>query len=432
MTVDATSILIQKILSQLSQVEVASQTLSANIAGQADSVVGAVANYAQILGTAEGPVAQAAAIAAVGGSEAAAGAQQAAYIAAQATSAGIGAGIVLIVAFIFGELFSSDSGSSDAAQLTQIQNEIKNLEDTDLAKYWTDKLGLIMSVWNAKGGLGDDLDDLASQGITGNYVKADAKTYHSNAQAFVNNLIPSKNPAAGVFWERPILQDELFTVQIMKNWGPYPFVQLGQNWSNQMGWYGKQPLPQTGAPLGAGQQQMAADPNSSLAFLLLGIKAYLSLQALVHFIDPSQPELVDKAGTGFLQQYGGDLEDYGSFLYSQYTLAVNGIVKSALPEDADIRGFLQYEAVQIYSGDFSSKGSFDWEVSPTAADVKDYMATQLVASENHLILPTPSPLYLGTEPWAPTSGFQWNGVYGTVNVYPRYGGYVPSLPAAVP
>jgi hypothetical protein len=397
MATDATAQLIQRILSQTGST---AQGPNANLLSQADSIVSTAANYAQLLSTAVGPIAQASAIAVAGGATAATvdAAGQAAALTASAGTAGVGAVIVLAFSFLLAALSGDDSGSSETQALNQLNSELTDIENVDLASYWQEWLGKIVTSWNSPtGGLGTDLDNLTNEGLRGVDVKNDVTKFHDNALAFVNNLIPSKTPGAEVYWERPIVQSQAFTVK----WVPYP--QSGGDVFPGIGWYGKLPQPQAGPPLGGAAQQMALDPYSALPFLLLGIQSYLTIEGLVHLIDPAQPTFSE-----FLTEFKGDLQDYASFLYGQYKLAVNGIVKSDIPSDADVLTYLHYMAdgKQSFPDNTTNWGGSspnDWTLNWTEG---------------------------GGPP--PSAGYAWNGIYGTVSLYPQYGVYEPSPPVPVP
>jgi hypothetical protein len=362
MATDATTQLIQRILSQLPPGGAAAQTASSNFLSQADSVVGNAASYAQLL---------ALGAAAAGGTE------------------GVSVALALAVAFFLAALTSAAaSGSTQTQQLNQLINAIL---DTAQASYWQDKLMGLQNSWDSPtGGLGTDLDNLANEGTAGVDVKNDVSHFHDHASAFVNNLIPSKSLDAQVYWERPVIGGQFQAQNVV-----YGGVILDQieKWGIE-GWYGAAPQAQPGPPLQG--QSMATDPRTMLPFLLLGIESYLSIEALVNVIDPSQPTF-----STFLTQFQGDLRDYASFIYSQYQLAVNGIVKSDLPSGQDMLSYLWFMADVV----------------------------------NGLSLP-PAGLPVGaspfiTQPSVPTfarRGWAWNGVYGVVDTYPQYGAYLPPVP----
>lgn len=312
----------------------------------------------------------------------------------------IGAAIVLTISVILAATAASNqSGSTEAQELEQLNTAIQNIEDIELAAYWQEKLTSIMSFWNSPtGGVGTDLDNIASEGTGGIDVKNDVNKFHDNAMAFVNNLIPSKTPGSETYWERPFSQDNVFAAQGV----PYPIqvegappdaaITIGQI----MGWYGALPQALPGPPLGGTASQMVLDPSSALPFLLLGIQSYLTIESLLNVIDTSQTTFRD-----FLTQFNGDLQDYANFLYSQYALAVNGIVKSEIPSEEDRASFLYYMAEVVYGASFPDNTPW-WGGSN---------------------------FYSGGWPY---TGYAWNGAYGVVDSYPPYGVYQPSPPAAIP
>jgi hypothetical protein len=365
MATDATTLLIQRMSSQSGQGATNAQNSIVSLLSQVNTIVGNAASYVQLLSTAEGPAASALANAYVssvaageiaGGAtaEAAAATAGATAAAAGAASAGIGAAAVLIVSFIAAFLSEGSDGSTETDQINQLQNDLENLGDMVAAVYWQAKIADINSFWNSPtGGLGTDLDNLATEGTgpLATDVRNDVSKFHDNALAFVNNLLPSKTPGAQIYWERPIDQSQRFSI------------------GSELGWYGNQgnpPQPQAAVPLGGSAQQMVLDPRSAMPFLLLGIKCYLRIEALVNIIHKSQPTFQE-----FLSQFRGDLQSYASFIYSQYEIAVNGIVKSDLPSTDDVAG-------SVFG-----------------------------------------------------SSFGWNGVYGAVDKYPQYGVYQPSPPVYI-
>jgi hypothetical protein len=440
MASDATAQLIQRIRSQLPPGGAATQDASTNFLSQVGVVVANAAGYAQILSTAAGPIAQAAVASQLGNiaaqqtagpiaagaaaqaaalaegataesaaaastaataeaSVTAAGAGAAATALAGAATAGIAAAAVLIVSFLLAAL-SSNSGSSETQQLNRLAGDIKDIEDAVLAAYWQDKLLNINTLWSA---LGTDLDNLANEGTGGIDVLNDVTHFHDNALGFINSFLPAKSPGAEVYWARPIVQSLLFSAQDVAYFDP---LSLDPPAGHIQGWYGAPPRP--GLPAGSSGQQMASDPGTMLPFLLLGIESYLTLEALIHAIDTKQPTFND-----FLTQFRGDIKDYASFIYSQYQLAINGIVKSDLPSNADVSSYLWFIAGAV-------DGVLNYSSTPSAAYIDNGKPW---GSESLSVLRRPS---------APHAGFAWNGVYGVVNVYPQYGAYQPSPPVPVP
>jgi hypothetical protein len=362
--------------------------------GQTDNNLSTAANYAQLLGTASGPIAQAAAITVVGGTDLATGAEQAAFLAASVETAGIAAAVILIVSFVLAETLGSDDSQSAQSQILQdLNNSVAALASASLANYWQSTLVSVGTVWKD---LGANLDDLASQGTGGNYVKMSVANWHSNALGYCNLFIPSRNPAANVYWQRPF--DPYDPIEVL--FGPI-YAGIGP------GWYGPVPQPQ-GSPY-------VSDPRTTLPFLTLGIQSYLTLQMLANFVDPSQPRFDD-----FLQSYGGDLDNYASFIFSQYSLAVNGIRKTDLPSSSDIIGGLWMQ-ITLRDGLFT-----------------DSLTGQ--AGDPHIVLDTdPSeafPFWGGSQQNYDTSyeplgivegqaGSAWIGTYGAAETYPAYGIYSP-------
>jgi len=338
-----------------------------------------------------GPIAQANAASTVTQVAAAqpdgAGAGAEATALAGAAAAGAGAAIVLIISFYLASLASDQDGSTQTQEIAQLSTDIQDIENAVLASYWQDKLGSITNFWIPLQG---DLDNLASQGTRGNYVIADVGDFHSHAMDFLNNLIPSDNPGAQRYWQRPLVQSQAFTAQQV----PYPANQYPLS---TIGWYGVFLKPEPGMPLGGSGQEMVLDPTTILPFLGLAIRSYLTIQAIVNLIDPTQPRLDQ-----FVDQYRGDLKNYADFLQTQYKLGVNGIMKSGIPFPPDIKAFASYITT--------------WFQGVVIGDDTEWWGGSFP--------------YLGPD-W-PSPGYAWNGVYGVVHLYPRYGAYEPTPPVPVP
>ncbi|MGO9155438.1 hypothetical protein [Mycobacterium sp.] len=434
MTDDITAILIQRILSEAQSNTSQNVNASSSALSDSNSLIGAAANYAQLLSTAAGPIEQALAIAYSGGALAASGgaaavaatattagtaavlSTQGAYLAAGATTAGIGAAIVLVFSVILAAL-SDTSASAQTEALNELVDALDQLQQEfialDLGKYWQGKFTDLNSLWtSSNGGLGDDLDNLASEGIgpQATYVNQNVVDFHTNAMGFVNQFIQAVPGAPAdftprslgppTFWLRPVLPQVFFAQMV-----PYPAPGLNpggiENWST-MGWYGNLPQPQ---PAPATATANVCDPKTMLPYLLLGIQSYLSLQMLAPLISPSQLTF-----DLFLQQYGPtDLKDYAEFLNVEYLLGVNGILKSDAPGIADLIGFVNFMLSFVMFPMFSGS-------QPSPAE--------LPTADLNLLPPN-------VETTAATAGYCWNGVYGAIDTYPQYGFY-PSLPVPVP
>ena len=121
--------------------------------------------------------------------------------------------------------------------------------------------------------------------------------------------------------------------------------------------------------------------------MLIGLQSYLSVEMLLNLIDPIQ-DTFDKC----VKKYSKDLQDYTIWLYSQYELAVKGIVKSDLPSAADLTAYVNW--------------ILDAPVDPLSFPGAS------------------SPLKDPGNPLGPpTTGYMWNGQYGAVDTYPKYGVY---------
>lgn len=381
MTSDAVAQIIKTIQSKLSSSQTSALQSNTTLLGQVDSVVGIAANYAQLLSTAGpvvSPLAQQAAASIVSAVATAAGdsateakaAAEAASAAVVGTAAtAIGAGIVLIVSVILGVLGASEqSGTSDAQLLSQLIAITQDIENAALASYWQQKITTIMTFWDSPtGGLGTDLDNLANQGLGGNVVKQDVSGFHDHALGFVNLFIPARSPGAEIFWERPVVQEQLF---VTNTWSWYT-----NNWPVSKNPPSPYPQPQPAPPLGGSDEQMVADPRSMLPYLLLGISCYLKLQCLVNFISPDQPTF-----SQFLSQFQADLQAYISFIQSQYSLAANAITKRGIPNNESLLKSIFY--------------------------------------------------YINPDPTNDDPEI-WNGYFGVVDAYPPYGVYQPPPPVSL-
>jgi hypothetical protein len=372
MSKDATVILKERMLSQVSSTVADSVDSNSNFLTHLTSLIGTAANYEAILGAG-------------------------AALAGEASGGVFAAGVAIFASIAFAAL--SDPSDSPEAQYQRLDQDIRALSTNaaalGLANAWQTKFNGLDQAWNSPdGGLGTDLDDLANLHNLANddpgwfYVKQDAPKYHYHALAFVNVFLPP-SPGAETYWERPVLvNDEGFDVQGFD-------VQPVNYWpENPMrGWYGPLPQPKS-SPLGGPPGQKAIDPRTMMPFFLLGLESYLGLQMLVHRIDPTQPTFDE-----FVQDFRTkDLPAYADFLTSQYVLAVNGIVKSDLPGPQDLTGFVN---------DILNEGDFGF-IYPTSSFHADFADV------------------------TPTTGNVWNGVYGAVDTYPLYGFYQPEPPVPVP
>ena len=149
-----------------------------------------------------------------------------------------------------------------------------------------------------------------------------------------------------------------------------------------------------------------------LPYLLTGIQSYLSISMLINVINTSAPTFLN-----YVRGYGGLLQQWASFLQSQYEPAVKGIIKSDIPSSADVLSFLAYAArasgyvINVLQDEFtldaSDPYSYFWD-----------------------------PQYPPGPPGCPRRGYAWNGVYGAIDTYPPfgayYGTYQPAPPVPVP
>jgi hypothetical protein len=404
MTTDAVIQIIQTIQSQLSQSQASALSSSATLLSQVDTVVGLAANYAQLLGTAAGPIAQAAVantlagiaaeqatLTTLAGSDAEAAALAAGYGADAAASAGalatgVGAAIVLVISAVLA-LLSNTSGQSDSSEtqlLNQLTTIVNDIQNTVLASYWQDKITTIMTFWTSPtGGLGTDLDNLANEGTGGTDVKQDVSHFHDHALGFVNLFIPARNPGAEIFWERPVVQDQLFVTTT--------YAWYTNNFPVSANPPSPYPLPEPAPSLGGSSQQMVSDPRSMLPYLLLGINSYLTLQSLVNFIDSTQPTF-----SQFVSEFQADLQEYVNFIQSQYNLATNGIVKREVPDTESLFssilvyiGASNYVSTEIWNGFFGVVDTYPpygvYQPAPPVTMNADADAGFLTSSPSYLL-----------------------------------------------
>ncbi len=369
---DAVSQLIARIRSQNKPSFLYPVDLNTTIISNSSDVISTGASYAQLLG----------------------------LVAAGALAAGpLGAGIAGTIALVYSMILAY-IGQPSGVNLVQLQG-LSDILDADLHTYWVSKLNDAYQGWyppGSTGGVGTYLDNLAAQGpalVTNGTVSTqlrhDVADYQNAGENFVGNLIFT--PGSSQYWERPFLQAELFTAQTVE----YPCLTYPV--SQCPGWYGHPIIPE-GALEGS-----ALDPRTMLGGLMMGIQGYLTLMQMANTIDFSQLSFLV-----FLSEYhnppsSDPLGTCGDFIYSNYNSAVNGIVKSDIPSYSDILAFLNFEAWSMPAP--GGWGDLDWGGSPFWSFAES-----------------------GVTP--PGRGYAWNGVYGAVETYPMYGGYLPQLPVPVP
>ena len=327
MTDDITTVLIGIIKNHSAQYSNYADGHAAAYGGSADAL-GISANWAQILGTAEGPLAQEAAVTYVTSAGTIQGqpylqtaAGQAEAITAGAAAAGIGAGIVLFLAGLLG-ILSSSSGTDSAQeeQMAQLGAEFQAMVPYIVADYWDPKLGetgAAAILWSDVQGY---LDDLNAQGTGGNNVQSDEPNYHHAAQKYVNAFYNGEGWEG--YWQSP------------------PPV----NPATFLSWYGDSPYTPPSLP---GSSNLY-DPTTALPFFVLGLNAYLTLEAARNMINHTDQTTL----LSFASDYHDDLIGYLKLLYQQYSIAVTGhdpnnpspslrgIAKTAPPSADKISGFV--------------------------------------------------------------------------------------------
>jgi hypothetical protein len=138
--------------------------------------------------------------------------------------------------------------------------------------------------------------------------------------------------------------------------------------------------------------------------LALGIRSYLTLATLLHYINPTQLTFRE-----FLNDFGRDLRSYTQFLYTNYAEAVNGIVKTDIPSEAEILGYLWQ--LSQNAGAFASL-----DTQPDAPTTQSWGAPMPRWGISEFIDGPAAGAYSG-------NGWGWNGIYGASETYPQYGFY---------
>jgi hypothetical protein len=214
-------------------------------------------------------------------------------------------------------------------------------------------------------------------------------SYHTAAQDFVIALVSNPFSSKG-YWVVPAepAGDVPQSPDPKPGWGRF-------GWEYDS-WYGHFPARNTtggvpGAPV--------VDPVTMSPALALGLQTYLLIESLLKSIDPTQLTIQQ-----FVHDFGDtELKGYLDFLYGNYQLAVNGIVKTGLPSEDEILGMLwqitQVEGVSAHpstnpSQPTSQSWGAPWPPVPT----------------------NPGPAFSG-------NGWAWNGRYGASLTYPQYGYY---------
>lgn len=402
MVADVTTTLVQLIESSASPSQTAGLAASDAALGSSGEVLSGVANWMQVLGSLEGPAAQAAVAKELGdiartqtalgtASAAAEGAEASAL--ATASASGFGAFLMLGVSIILTAVAAGQGDSSGQSQvLLAIKNGFDELANEIGSTWWPDNMTALNAYWAPPtGGVGLDLDDLARQGTAGEYVKKDVPNWHTHAQAFLNALTSDLNSAN--YWQAP--REPAGDV-------PQAVIKPNASWWDAdpkdfqtLSWYGHFPARSQvhGSPGGN-----VADPTTALPLLALALQSYLALHSLANLVDPSQPTL-DK----LLSQYGPDFTGptgYLRVLYTQYSLAVQGIVKTDLPTHDEILGFLW--TLSFWGGAQAS-------LEPDGDPVASWGAPERRSGD-------PNKAFSG-------DGFLWQGRYGAAATYPQYGYY---------
>jgi hypothetical protein len=385
----------------------ANNTVLENSSAQ-NGVVSSAADFAQLLSTA-GPLVTALnqslanAATAILGSTVQTASAQAANLSSNAAAAGgaaaagaagagaasialpaLGAAAILVLSFVLAEL-GSDGPSSQAQFYQDLESKLEALQDTTVKSYWDDNFNALGAVWLPVEGY---LNDLSLGGTNSSDVKSDVSGWHTDAMTFVDALYSGiENPLAQyVYWEVPAPP----AGDVPQSPSVQPSV--GFNWATGS-WYGQFPVLATSGNM--------PDPTTFLGMFALGLQSYLMLECLRNIVDSSQMTFSESMKT-----YGPLIGQWNEFLYTNYASAVNGILKTDLPTEYEILGYLWYLANVIGSA-------------------------YAVPSTN----PGQNPMQSWGAPW-PTpddnvqanysgDGWAWTGVYGASEVYP-YSAYYGS------
>jgi hypothetical protein len=417
---DITTTLVNLILAEHSKPDLLH---NASIMSDSADLLDTAASWAQLLGTAAGPAAQlftrqtAAFWAAeqAGNSSADAAGEAATLTAAASIGVGLAVAAVLVVASaILASVVGSDQSSSAESEFFQdIMTDLGVVTGQTEAIYWYGKqTGNIQADWVK---LGDDLDDLASEGTGGVYVTGvpgtatsppipgDVASYHSDGQTFLATVMDPLN------WGVPQQPQPSLPWAVPTGWGfaDAPYMAFPWNW-----WYGPLPLPAgVSGPPGASIE----DPRTMLSLFAMGLQSYITLESVSNIINPALPTIAE-----FVEQFSSDLENYLSFIYGNYQLAVLGIVKTATPSLTDLAGFI-YNLQDVLH---LLQLGLDQGAAPSpnyGTPLADYQPINPQSQDEN-----------GNPPFAPpTTGASWNGVYGACETYPLYGVYpTPSQPQA--
>jgi hypothetical protein len=427
MAEDVTTLLIRMITGGSSQVD--GLAVNNSFVGSTGDLVSSVANYVQIIGNDEAPIAQYVstifANAEVDAAKAGAAAEAEGLskdavknavdavdttgVAALATlEVSVVAAVLVTLASILISLVDSTSGPDPLQALGK--ELVGVLGQGALGNYWLSKLtGPLTTFWSP---VGEDLDDLAHEGTgTKNNpapdVQHNVSHYHDDANRFIQLLVGG-DPGSDQYWQ--VLSPSLGVGdQPQSSNPPTSILGLAPSPDNPpyaiyawqyISWYGKFPTRQSidNSPSGN-----VSDPRTMIPVLALGIRSYLNLSVLLHYINPTQLTF-----RKFLDDWGTELQSYAGFMYTKYAEAVNGIVRTAIPSESEILGFLW--GLTQNAGVFASL-----DTQPDASTRQSWGAPMPHLGEYSRNVP-PAVAYSG-------DGWGWNGIYGASETYPQYGFY---------
>jgi hypothetical protein len=406
MAEDVTSLLIQRITTQLSEGQQIQVQQSESIIGSLTTGISFAADYAQLLSTAVGPLTQADTaamlgaalnVALLGGDSKAITDAAAAAPGAAVLSSGAGAAVVLVVAAVMAivTVAWAASGPDETDELLQALIQL-GLEDLDAALVgeWNSALA---PFWTFYQQLWTDINFLAEEGIG-----LTTSPQVAGPPPQMNKFIYDAANLAGLFvndgmlWQRPFISGLLFIPGTL----PSPIVD-----GITVGWYGQLPLPQVSGATPADSPLMQ-DPRTLLPVMLWAIHSYLAIGQVAKQVDPSQYTFPD-----FLTNLGGQFSLYAEVIYGQLTSAFGAVNPDPSQPLAG--------PVQPPPG---PAGLVKTDV-PQFADVLDGVGAMGVG--------VAEPVLIHSAGDPPRAGNPWNGVYGVVDAFAPYLEFV-QVPLSTP
>lgn len=284
----------------------------------------------------------------------------------------IGVTITFGVSLILGVISALAGGESAQSQqmdelIAEYDYMIALLETT----YWDDLIGPNGNAARLWSNVDQDLDEVKNEGTTGEHVKMDQPDYFDHVNEYVRQFTHGMGWQS--YWQAPAPESGFGPPQSPN---PDPLVTLSYSL-----WSGDWPAPARVSPGSAD----VMDPATALPFLVLGLNAWFSLNALGMIINPASETMTL---ADYVQTYVGDLTGYLNTIYQSYAQAVVGTV----PGDQSAPSWGIVKAVP-----------------PAAADLE---------------------WFAQDPPWLTGSDAPWTGVYGVVATYPAYAAHLtwPNYP----